>query len=688
MLLAVGLPLFAVIAAAALWLWQRSNEIRRARAEVPQIAALIDSGKMSEAFDRAQRVRKLVPDDPMLESLTPLVSMRLSVNSTPEGAQVLARAYEDGNAPWQQLGLTPLAELTLPRKPHRLKFTKQGYQLAEIAIPALGPVASGSPSINEQMKIEVALKRPDELPAEMVFVTGGATPAGILASASVPPFLIDRHEVSNAQYKEFVDAGGYANPVYWQGMEFRSQDRTLSREEALRSFVDSTGKPGPATWELGTYSKGEAEHPVSGVSWYEAAAYARYRGKSLPTAFHWYRAALPDNEILGSLASAIAPLSNYGGTAASTVGQFEGVGPFGTYDMFGNVREWVANAGVGNGWVMGGSWEDVAYSYFQVLPLPLMDRAAENGLRLMRDIDADSPGALRAPLAGIGDSRDHTKNRPVSDEVFDTYRKQFAYEPGPLDASQPVTLQTTADWIKQKVTINTGYNGERMDVMLFVPRNARPPLQPVVFFSGFQMFIFPGSVDDIEPGFSAYPLDYIVKSGRVLVQPVFKGSFERFRAPPNFNDAVGTTQKFIEWRWDLGRTLDYLQSRADIDSTRIGYVGTSFGGSFATPLLAVEPRLKAAVFISGGYPPRPAPALVDPKVYVPRIRIPVLMISGRYDATGLLQSHKVPFFEHLGTAAADKKHVVLEFGHGSPPRAETLRETLGWYDKYLGPVNR
>jgi dienelactone hydrolase len=687
LLLAITLPIIAVIAA-GLWLWQRSNEVRRARAQVPAIATLLDAGKIEEAFQQAQLVRKQVPDDPMLGSLTPLFSMNLSVNSTPEGAQVLARPYEDVDGPWTQLGVTPIANATLPRVPHRLKLTRQGHRDVDLAIPALGGVSSGSPSIRDQLEIQVALKTPEELPADMVFVSGGNTPAGVLASAHVPAFLIDRHEVTNSQYKEFVDAGGYQSAVYWQGMEFRNASKVLTLAEALRLFVDSTGRPGPATWELGTYRKGEAEHPVSGVSWYEAAAYARYRGKSLPTAFHWYRAALPDNEILGSLASSIAPLSNYGSTAAADVGKYAGLGPFGTFDMFGNVREWVANTGPGEGWVMGGGWDDVVYSYFQVMPTPLVDRSAHNGLRLMRELDADAPAALRATLSGVGDPRDHTRNKPVSDEVFEGYKAQFAYQPGPLDASQPVTLQTTEDWIKQKVTINTGYNDERMDVVLFVPKNARPPLQPVVFFSGFQMFIFPGKIDGIEPGFVGYPLDYIVKSGRVLVQPVFKGSFERFRAPPNFADAVGTTQKFIEWRWDLGRTLDYLQSRADMDAEHIGYVGTSFGGSYAMPLLAVESRFKAAVLISGGYPPRPAPAQVDAKNYVPRIRIPVLMINGRYDATSLLQAHKIPFFQQLGTAPADKKSVVLEFGHASPPRAETLNETLAWYDKYLGPVNR
>ena len=98
---------------------------------------------------------------------------------------------------------------------------------------------------------------------------------------------------------------------------------------------DATGRPGPAGWELGSHPEGQEDYPVSGVSWYEAAAYAEFAGKSLPTFFHWYRAAE-----LG-IVSEILLLSNFGGEGPSPVGHHKGLGPFGTYDQAGNVREWV-----------------------------------------------------------------------------------------------------------------------------------------------------------------------------------------------------------------------------------------------------------------------------------------------------------------------------------------------------------
>ena len=103
-----------------------------------------------------------------------------------------------------------------------------------------------------------------------------------LPGAEVPPFLIDRHETTNAEYKEFVDAGGYERRSWWE-FDIKKDGRPLTFDESMRLFVDATGRAGPAAWELGNYPDGRGNYPVAGISWYEAAAYARFREKSLPT---------------------------------------------------------------------------------------------------------------------------------------------------------------------------------------------------------------------------------------------------------------------------------------------------------------------------------------------------------------------------------------------------------------------
>ena len=85
----------------------------------------------------------------------------------------------------------------------------------------------------------------------------------------------------------------------------------ISWGEAMAEFRDSTGRPGPSTWEAGGLSSGGRDYPASGVSWYEAAAYAEFVSKSLPTIYHWNNAAMP------VLSSFIVPLSNLWPRASS-----------------------------------------------------------------------------------------------------------------------------------------------------------------------------------------------------------------------------------------------------------------------------------------------------------------------------------------------------------------------------------
>ena len=157
----------------------------------------------------------------------------------------------------------------------------------------------------------------------------------------VPPiqlsdYFIDKYEVTNRQYKQFVAAGGYRDRAYWQE-PFLKEGHAVRWDDGVALFVDRTGRPGPATWEAGDYLEGQDEYPVGGVSWYEAAAYARFAGKSLPTVYHWTRAAS------GAAAPWIVPHSNFGGQGPARVGAHADMSLFGAYDMAGNVREWCLN---------------------------------------------------------------------------------------------------------------------------------------------------------------------------------------------------------------------------------------------------------------------------------------------------------------------------------------------------------
>ena len=179
-------------------------------------------------------------------------------------------------------------------------------------------------------------------------------------------------------------------------------------------------------------------------------------------------------------------------------------------------------------------------------------------------------------------------------------------------------------------------------------------------------------------------LDFILKSGRALMFPVYKGTYERRVEGSEGPNAARTLG--IEQTQDLSRSIDYLETRSDIDSNRLAYYGISWGAVDAGRLLALEGRFKAAVLLGAGFDPtEKRPPEVDPINFAPHVTVPVLMVNGRFDFWLPVETCQLPMFRLLGAPAQDKRRVVFDTGH-VPSRTEFIKETLEWLDRYLGPV--
>jgi formylglycine-generating enzyme len=152
-------------------------------------------------------------------------------------------------------------------------------------------------------------------------------------------FWMQKTPVTNAEFKRFIEAGGYANPDYWQeaAVAGRWQDG---------KYVDYGGstRTQPVYWNDTKWN--QPDHPVVGVSWWEALAYARWAGVRLPTEAQWEKAARGtdgraypwgdewDPARVNTQESGIkqtTPVTRYAQKGAS---------PYGVVDMAGNVWEW------------------------------------------------------------------------------------------------------------------------------------------------------------------------------------------------------------------------------------------------------------------------------------------------------------------------------------------------------------
>jgi len=176
-----------------------------------------------------------------------------------------------------------------------------------------------------------------------------------------------------------------------------------------------------------------------------------------------------------------------------------------------------------------------------------------------------------------------------------------------------------------------------------------------------------------------------MKSGRVLIHPIYKSTFERgdevVTDYPNLTSAY--REHVIAWAKDVKRTVDYVYTRSDVDQQRLAYVGVSWGSGMAPIYLAVEPRFMAAVLFVCVFYGQASSADVEAINFAPHVTIPVLMLNGRFDFFLPEDTTQVPLFQLLGTPAANKRRVVYDTGHNIP-RPDLIRESLDWLDRHLG----
>ena len=687
------------------WIEQREQTQQDYVSTLARVDALIERDRFADAYVLMQQLDP--EDNPLRSEYFERTVVPGTLKVANDGVLVSFKPYAREDVDWFPLGVTPFTDpVAVPRGVLQLRLELEGHESREIVAANPGPLFGNDLYLTQFARgrfdqSAVRLAREGVVPPDMVEVPSANQPlflqgwtkhvGGFDVIAETPSFFVSKFEVTNAQFREFVVAGGYAESKYWQGLEFKDGEIALTFEEAMSRFVDRSGRSGPSTWSLSNFAEGEADLPVGGVSWYEAVAYARFRGLALPTIYQWVRLALGPIEGLYPLAPAIEKASNYSNRRLLAASDRVGLGPWGTYNTAGNVREWVWNLGGDFGLIQGSSWQDYG-NYSVVGTAPRIDRHPTNGIRLVHNNPQQSFDVAQLDPINLAFEDPYVNREPVSDETFNGMRYQFTVpkrEPLEVVVEQVVETDLWEAW-EHRLKLS---DEESLTILLFKPKNVAPPYQTILYGPPGNAFQPGLSNSDAVPAQIAN-FDYVLRGGRAVALPIWSWTYERRREGRNALDTqdpelVGEAQRIVarSWHRDAVQTINYLETLDDYSTDELTFMGYSFGSIIGPIVVALENRISNAVFISGGLvQTNKLHPMMDTINYVPRITVPVLQLNGRYDHSFPWKESAERHFELLGTPPQDKKLVGFDAGHIGFPENQLIGEVSDWLDANMGAV--
>jgi hypothetical protein len=382
------------------------------------------------------------------------------------------------------------------------------------------------------------------------------------------------------------------------------------------------------------------------------------------------------------LAAADAPSSeraNFYARGTAPVDAFPfGISPYGAYNMAGNVGEWIRNPrGVGYA-AVGGSWGDASYVWRSGEARPGLDASPNVGFRLV-DVPGGEPSDQGSkPIIRPQSAAPLT---PVDDATFEVLLTHYRYDPAEL-APEILERLETPDWVRERITFN-GVDGERALGYLYLPRQAEAPYQLIYWLPSGTVLRGRTVSEEIEAILTPQ-----IKAGRAVFGVVPRGARERPWEAFNGDRSPGTVLArdirvlhVTEYR--IG--LDYLETRPEIDMSKVAHVGFSWGAMLGSLVLdAIEPRIRTNVYMGGGIRPVPQLPEINEWNFVTRIKQPTLVLHGRFDE----ENPYDPWAGYLYDALeAPKRLELVESGHLPPVE---IRNPIisSWLDEHLGPVRR
>jgi len=265
--------------------------------------------------------------------------------------------------------------------------------------------------------------------------------------------------------------------------------------------------------------------------------------------------------------------SNFNGDGTIEIGASNGLGAYGTYDMAGNVAEWCLNPAGALRHQLGGSWLEDTYRFSDPEARDPLTRGRGTGFRLIRTDQPVAPGLVRS--LGIEALQ---VPEPVDDDTFEIYARQFDYDPRPLESRVEEGDNSHRDWYRERVSFTAAYPGERVSAWIYLPRKRGRPAPAVVNFPGGDALM----LDDSRKA-GLHHVEPFLRSGHIVVYPVYRGTFERRIDPPSGPNSW--RQLLVDQVRDLRRTLD---RDIDIKKTTVAEVISGRCKTITADKLAAE----------------------------------------------------------------------------------------------------
>jgi len=641
--------------------------------ELPELIEMFENNQVLKVYQKAIVLMEEYPNNKIIAKYYNDVTDSISINTGNIAYDIYFKIHNDSLSDWKYIGKNPNLD--------RVPFTRLDLKFVNGENTFISRY--NHTYFLRQGEMSFIFPESDkDIPSDHILFPGVKNTLSLpgldhLDPINMNPYSISKFEVTNQEYYEFLNSDAYNDPKNWP-FPIVIEDKTIDFDDVKLFFTDQYGAQGPSNWNYGNFPNGQKNLPVTGVSWFEAYAYSKYRGLSLPNIYQWENAA----NLSGS--TNLIKRSNFSKEQLIEYDDPTTNNIFGIFNLAGNVREWMSNPNNDsnkNRAILGGCFLDETYSYNDYYSQDAFDRSIGNGIRLVYN-PMGTP-EINNESFGV-DVRDFLNTEDVSDEVFKYYLSQYEYEYSDKNITTENIDTLSNGIVIQKYEMPAGY-GDGKEILsgyVFYDKNIKDKYKPIIYFPGSNALHTPKDSNMVE-GFPSRVI-YLIKEGYALIHPIYKSTYSRQdNQRSDYGDMSDQYKEHvIMWGKDYKKSIDYIFTRKDFDSSKLSYYGVSWGGFMGNILLAIDERVKSAVLLVAGLEFQKCKKEVDAHYYTRRIKIPTIMLNGKFDQYFPYETSQIPMYKLIDVEEENKKHFIYESGH-YVPRNELIKQHLEWLDKYL-----